>query len=87
MTEAVFCDAIRSHWQIENALHWVLDVTFRDDLSRVPKGHGTKNTALVRHFALNLVRNAKDKKSLTTRRKLASWNTNYLADLLVNLDS
>jgi hypothetical protein len=43
--------------------------------------------ALVRHFALNLVRNAKDKKSLKTRRKLASWNTNYLADLLVNLDS
>ena len=55
--------AVRSHWQIENALHWVLDVTFKDDLSRVRKGHGAKNIAIVRHFALNLVRNAKTEKA------------------------
>ncbi len=41
---------------------WVLDVTFKDDLSRVRKGHGAKNMAIVRHFVINLVRNAKDKK-------------------------
>lgn len=87
MTALVFLEAIRAHWLIENALHWVLDVTFKDDLSRVRKGHGAKNMAVVRHFALNLVRNAKDKKSLKTRRKLAAWDTNYLHALLVNLDS
>lgn len=87
MTAAVFLDAIRSHWQIENALHWGLDVTFKDDLSRVRKGHGAKNMAVVRHFALNLVRKAKDKRSVKTRRKLAGWNADYLASLLVNQDS
>ena len=82
-----FLDAVRLHWQIENAQHWVLDVTFKDDLSRVRKGHGAKNMAVVRHFALNLIRNAHDKKSLKLRRKIASWNTAYLSSLLVNPDS
>ncbi len=84
------CDAlhaVRAHWAIENSLHWVLDVTFKDDLSRVRKGHGAKNMAIVRHFAINLVRNAKDKKSLKTRRKLAGWSTDYMLKLLVNSDS
>ena len=69
------------------AQHWVLDVTFKDDLSRVRKGHGAKNMAVVRHFALNLVRNTTDKKSLKLRRKVASWDTDYLHSLLVNPDS
>jgi len=84
-------EAVRAHWQIENALHWVLDVTFREDLARVRKGHGAKNMAVVRHFAINIVRNANDKRSIKTRRKLAGWSTDYLAGLLqnqsVNLDS
>jgi predicted transposase YbfD/YdcC len=79
--------AVRAHWQIENALHWVLDVTFKDDLARVRKGFGAKNMAVVRHFALNLVRNAKDKNSIKVRRKLAGWKPDYLATLLVNPDS
>ena len=74
--------AIRGHWQIENALHWVLDVTFREDLSRLRKGHGAENMALVRHFALNLLRTAKDTKSLKTRRKRASWDPHYLQAIL-----
>jgi len=87
MSASVFLEAVRSHWQIENALHWVLDVTFKDDLSRVRRGHGARNMAVVRHFAINLVRNAPDKKSLKIRRKLASWDTDYLESLFVNLSS
>lgn len=75
-------EAVRAHWRIENSLHWVLDVTFREDLARVRKGHGARNMAVVRHFAINIVRTAGDKRSLKTRRKLAGWNPNYLASLL-----
>lgn len=75
-------EAIRSHWAIENRLHWVLDVTFRDDQSRLRKGHGARNMATVRHFALNLVRAAKNKRSLKSRRKLAGWDPAYLETIL-----
>lgn len=74
--------AVRSHWGIENGLHWVLDVLFRDDQSRLRTGHGARNMATVRHFAFNLVRAAPDRKSLKTRRKLAGWSDTYLAALL-----
>lgn len=91
ITAEAMAEAVRAHWQIENALHWVLDVTFREDLARVRKGHGAQNMAVVRHFAINIVRNANDKRSLKTRRKLAGWNPDYLAALLqptsVNPDS
>jgi len=73
---------IRGHWQIENNLHWVLDVTFKEDLSRLRKGHGAHNMALVRHFALNLVRLVNDKRSLKRRRKRAAWDDDYLALVL-----
>jgi predicted transposase YbfD/YdcC len=52
--------AVRGHWQIENQLHWTLDVVFQEDQSRLRKGHGAKNMAIVRHFALNLVRHASE---------------------------
>lgn len=87
MTAADFLHGVRAHWQIENALHWVLDVTFKDDLSRVRKRSGAKNMAIVRHFALNLVRMKSDKNSLKTKRKIASWDTSYLKTILVNPDS
>ncbi len=69
LTARQLAEAVRAHWQIENALHWVLDVTFRDDLSRLRKGHDAANVAVVRHFALNLIRGVSDKRSLKTRRK------------------
>jgi len=75
-------DAVRGHWGIENRLHWVLDVLFKDDLSRLRTGHGARNMAVVRHFALNLIRAATDRKSLKTRRKMAAWSDDYLASLL-----
>jgi predicted transposase YbfD/YdcC len=75
-------DAIRSHWAIENCLHWVLDVTFGDDQARLRTGHGAKNMAVVRHFAINLVRVVNDKRSIKLRRKCAGWNSDYLASIL-----
>jgi predicted transposase YbfD/YdcC len=78
-------EAVRSHWAIENSLHWVLDVTFGDDQSRLRKGHGAKNMAVVRHFAINLARTAKDKRSVKLRRKCAGWDTTYLASILGHL--
>jgi len=74
--------AVREHWAIENRLHWVLDVTFADDQSRLRKGHGARNMATVRHFALNLVRTATDKRSIKSRRKIAGWDTGYLEALI-----
>jgi predicted transposase YbfD/YdcC len=76
--------AVRGHWGIENRLHWVLDVTFKEDQSRLRKGFGARNMAVVRHFALNLVRAAADGKSLKLRRKRAAWATTYLNQLLVD---
>ena len=82
LSAAQAAQAIRGHWGIENRLHWVLDVVFGDDQSRLRKGHGAGNMAVVRHFALNLVRAAKDKRSLKLRRKLAGWAPGYLDELL-----
>jgi predicted transposase YbfD/YdcC len=78
-------DAVRSHWAIENSLHWVLDVTFGDDQSRLRTGHGARNMAVVRHFAINLVRTPNDKRTLKLRRKVAGWNPEYLAGILGHL--
>ena len=82
LTAAKAAQAVRGHWGIENRLHWVLDVVFNDDQSRLRKGHGARNMAVVRHFALNLVRSATDKKSIKLRRKLAGWDPDYLEQLL-----
>ena len=54
-----FADAVRSHWAIENNLHWTLDMTFKEDQSRLRVGHGAKNMAIVRHFALHGPANAR----------------------------
>jgi predicted transposase YbfD/YdcC len=80
-----FADAVRSHWAIENNLHWTLDVTFNEDQSRLRAGHGAKNMAVIRHFALNLVRQAKDKRSIKRRRKRAAWDPKYLLQILAPL--
>lgn len=74
--------AVRGHWGIENRLHWVLDVVFGDDQARLRTGHGATNMAIVRHFAINLVRAAADKNSIKLRRKLAGWDVSYLASIL-----
>jgi predicted transposase YbfD/YdcC len=77
-----FALAVRAHWGIENRLHWVLDVVFHDDLARLRTGHGPQNMAIVRHMAMNLVRNPKDRHSLKVRRKLANLDPHYLENLI-----
>jgi predicted transposase YbfD/YdcC len=77
-----FAHAVRAHWHIENRLHWVLDVVFHDDLARLRTGYGPHNMAVVKHIAMNLVRNPKDKHSLKVRRKLANLNPDYLESLI-----
>jgi predicted transposase YbfD/YdcC len=74
-------NGVRSHWGVES-MHWLLDVEFKDDLSRYRTGHGAKNMAVVRRFALGLVRANKSKHSVKTRRKSAGWNPDYLLELL-----
>jgi predicted transposase YbfD/YdcC len=82
LSAQAFADTVRSHWAIENNLHWTLDMTFNEDQSRLRVGHGANNMAIVRHFALNLIRQATDKRSIKRRRKRASWDPQYLLDIL-----
>lgn len=98
LTARAAAAAVRGHWAIENQLHWVLDVVFADDQSRLRKGHGAKNMAIVRHFAINLIRCAEPDRpppmkpqrkatkprrtSIKRRRKIASWRPEYLAKAL-----
>ena len=80
---AVLGQAIRSHWAIENSLHWVLDVTFREDDSRVRDRTAARNLALLRKIALNIVgRDKTTKASVRARRKKAAWNDAYMLKLL-----
>jgi len=72
---------VRGHWGVES-MHWLLDVEFKDDLSRYRAGHGAKNMAVIRRFALGLVRANKSKGSVKTRRKSAGWNPGFLLQIL-----
>lgn len=74
--------AVRSHWEVENRLHWCLDVQFSDDYARARTGHVAHNLALVRHIALNLIRlNTSRKASIKTKRLLAATSDEYRAEL------
>jgi predicted transposase YbfD/YdcC len=73
--------AIRGHWGVES-MHWILDVQFKDDLSRYRQGHGAKNMAVVRRFALDLIRALKAKGSVKTRRLIATWSPEFLQKVL-----
>jgi predicted transposase YbfD/YdcC len=85
---ALLAATIRSHWQIENRLHWILDVTFREDHSRVRDGHAPENLALLRHFALNLLRHDRSVRgSVATKRLRAALNDHYLRSLLAGLSA
>lgn len=75
--------AIRGHWGIENGLHWVLDLAFREDESRVRKDHAAENFAVLCHIAVNLLTRARNgKDSIKTMRLRAGWDETFLAHLL-----
>ena len=75
--------AVRGHWSIENSLHWVLDIAFREDESRVRKDHAPENFAVLRHMALNLLKKeSSSKRSIKTKRLKAGWDTEYLGKIL-----
>lgn len=75
--------AIREHWQIENGLHWVLDIAFREDESRVRKDHAPQNLATLRHIALNLLKQDRSVRvGMAAKRKMAGWDNDYLLKVL-----
>ncbi len=79
----LFAKGARAHWGIENGLHWVLDVAFREDDSRVRKGHGAENFALLRHIAVNAIKQEKTAKvGVKNKRLKAGWDDSYLAKIL-----
>ncbi|MEX3613568.1 MAG: ISAs1 family transposase, partial [Burkholderia gladioli] len=79
----VLAQAIRQHWRIENSLHWVLDVTFREDDCRVRERTAVRNFALLRKIALNLVRRHQGSRaSVRGHRKMAAWDNGYMQQVL-----
>ena len=82
-TAEYFLTARRAHWQIENGLHWILDVAFREDESRVRKGDGAENVSVLRRMAVNLLRGEKTEKGgVEAKRSRAGWDESYMQTVL-----
>ncbi len=73
---------VRSHWAVENSLHWIMDMVFRDDECRLRSHHAPANFTTIKHMALNLIRTAPGKDSMRLRRKVAAWDDDFLASLI-----
>jgi predicted transposase YbfD/YdcC len=78
----LFARAVRQHWGIENSVHWVLDIGFREDESRIRTGHAPENRAVLRHIALNLLRGDDTPLGIKNKRLKAARNIDYLAHVL-----
>lgn len=82
-----FAVAVRSHWSIENQLHWILDVGFAEDAAQSCQGYSAENLAVIRHIGINLLsRDKKSKVGVKTRRLQAGWDDNYLKTVLSALN-
>ena len=77
-----FATAVRGHWAIENTLHWCLDLTFREDESRLRNRFAAENIAWLKRFAIGLIKQNASKESIAMQRRMAGWNDNYLTQLL-----
>lgn len=82
-----FAQAVRGHWGIENSLHWSLDVTYREDDSRVRNRTFAENLAWLRRFTLSLVKQHPGKQSQIMKRRMASWSVDFLMQVLVGKGS
>ncbi len=83
---STIAQSIRSHWAIENSLHWVLDVAFNEDQSRIRIGHAAENMATIRKIALNTVKkNKTSKRGVKGKRKQAAWDNSYLEELIMQV--
>jgi predicted transposase YbfD/YdcC len=82
LTPERFLEVTRSHWRIENSLHWVLDVTMNEDQARNRTGNGAENLALLRRMALNLARTAPAKGSMRGKIKKAGWCDDFMLDMI-----
>ena len=76
-------EGIRNHWGIENSLHWVLDVAFQEDQSRIRIGYAAQNLALIRKMAINVLKASTKKGGIKNKRLQAAWNEDYLGELLM----
>lgn len=82
LTPERFAAAVRAHWTIENALHWVLDMTFDEDRARNRKDNGPENLAILRKLTLNLLRKARPKLPVSRKRKRAGWSDDFAKTIL-----
>jgi predicted transposase YbfD/YdcC len=83
---STFLDATRQHWSIENSLHWVLDVAFREDDARIRKGYGAENFAILRHIALNALKQEQTTTvGIQNKRLKAGWDHAYLEKVLAGM--
>ena len=81
----LLAESVREHWGIENSVHRVLDAAFREDDSRLRKGHGPENFAVLRHIALNLLKQEGGKLGIKAKRLKAGWDNNFLSNVLAGL--
>lgn len=83
----IFANAVRSHWGIENSLHWILDVAFREDESRIRKDYAPENFSILRRIALNLLKKETSLKAgIKIKRNKAGWDNGYLTKVLTSLN-
>jgi predicted transposase YbfD/YdcC len=81
----IFAKAVRSHWGIENGLHWCLDVIFHEDLCRTRKDNSAENFSVIRHMAINILKKYPVNMSLARKRRKCGYDPDFMADVMISL--